>query len=207
MERSGEAGRGTKRKWRRPALRDLDRSRLIRVVRDHHVQNASGRSAGWGTVSRKTGEASLGKQRVKMGALASAWDTPVGGVGDRAISPHLTFHLSASKYQVKQRPPPSPRERLPGWNDRNRGCLAQRIGNGRQIAFGIIAERGRVVEWIGHGGNLVVDRLIGHGGRHGIRRRRELDDGEGVALRIGAVSSHRAMLYSVRRERKEGSTR
>ena len=45
-----------KEAWRRPALRDLDRSRLLRVVRDDHDQNASGWATRRRTVARETGE-------------------------------------------------------------------------------------------------------------------------------------------------------
>lgn len=82
MERSGEAGRGIEEGWRRPTLCDMDRSRLLYTLCVVDVQNGSGRVAGWGTVARETGEASLGKQRVKMGELAFVWRTPAGGVGD-----------------------------------------------------------------------------------------------------------------------------
>jgi hypothetical protein len=60
---------------------------------------------------------------------------------------------------------------------------------------------------IGDGGDLVVRRLVGERRRDSLGRRGEIGYREAVALGIVGVSSHRAMLYSVRREKKEGATR
>ena len=56
------------------------------------------------------------------------------------------------------------RERLALGIHRERGDLAQGIRDGREIACGIVAECGRVVDRISDGGHLIKDRLIGHGG-------------------------------------------
>ena len=76
------------------------------------------------------------------------------------------------------------RERLALGIDREGRDLAQRIGNRREIPCDIVAERGGVVQGIFHGGDLVKDRFVGHGGGHGLGRGGEPGHAEGIACAL-----------------------
>ena len=62
--------------WRRPALRDLGRSRPLYPLCNDDDQAASGRPAGWGPSTDQTCQTYCNEYDVKSGRLATALDVP-----------------------------------------------------------------------------------------------------------------------------------
>jgi hypothetical protein len=87
--------------------------------------------------------------------------------------------------------------------ERSDACPPLPLGSGKEVPLCIVDK----AQTIGDGGHLILEQGVGEPCRHSIRGCGKLGHREGIALGIGAVSRHPALLYSVRLERKERSTR